>query len=329
MQEITVKETMLSRAKELLSSGEVNRVIGWKKGEFAYDLTPAVFESAAELDADFVYDGFCAANVSKYLIKESAKDGKILAFLKPCDTFSLNQLIAEHRVKRENIYIIGIPCDGKADVNKIKDMGIDGITGIEENGDDYVVKSFYGDKTVSNKSVIADRCLTCKSGRHVVYDELIGDEGEDHPDCGRFDYVAKLENMTADERFEFWRGELSRCIRCNACRNVCPACSCEMCVFDNPNSGVSQKAAADSFEENMFHIIRAFHVAGRCTDCGECSRVCPERIPLHLLNRKFIKDIDELYGDYTAGSDTESRHPLTSFTKEDAEPSVVHERGEE
>ncbi|URW87892.1 4Fe-4S dicluster domain-containing protein [Blautia wexlerae] len=29
----------------------------------------------------------------------------------------------------------------------------------------------------------------------------------------------------------------------------------------------------------MFHIIRAFHVAGRCTDCGECDRVCPQGIP--------------------------------------------------
>ena len=133
--------------------------------------------------------------------------------------------------------------------------------------------------------------------------------------------------MTADERFEFWRGELSKCIRCNACRNVCPACTCEQCVFDNPNSGIAQKAADDSFEENMFHIIRAFHVAGRCTDCGECSRVCPEHIPLHLLNRKFIKDIDSLYGEYQAGEDTDVKHPLISFTQEDAEPSIVHERG--
>ena len=139
--------------------------------------------------------------------------------------------------------------------------------------------------------------------------------------------VRRLEAMSAAERFAFWRSELSKCIRCNACRNVCPACSCVKCVFDNPNSGVQAKANVDDFEENLFHIIRAFHVAGRCTDCGECSRVCPQGIPLHLLNRKFIRDIDEFYGEYQAGAEVGSRAPLVDFTQEDVEPSIVMERG--
>ena len=113
---------------------------------------------------------------------------------------------------------------------------------------------------------------------------------------------------------------MSRCIRCNACRNVCPACTCEKCVFDNPISGAENKAAYNDFEESMFHIIRAYHVAGRCTDCGECSRVCPQHIPLHLLNRKFIKDIDILYGDYMAGSEVVERGPLVSYKENDIEP---------
>ena len=317
------------RALELLGDGTVDRVIGWQTGEFSYDMTPAVFTNAEDVEKNFVYNDFCGANVSKYLIKECVKGGRILAFLKPCDTFSFNQLLAEHRVSREHVYIVGVACDGMADVQKMKAAGIDGIVGLTAENDTYRIETIYGDAEMKKSDALAERCLTCKSRRHAVYDELIGEEGEDRPDSGRFDMVAKLETMTAEERYNFWRGELSRCIRCNACRNVCPACTCENCVFDNAASGIAQKAAADTFEENMFHVIRAFHVAGRCTDCGECSRVCPAHIPLHLLNRKFIKDINELYGSYQAGADAGAKSPLTSYTFDDAEPSIVRERGRE
>lgn len=317
---------MIARAKELLQNGTVNRVIGWKTGEFAYDITPAVFTSAEELDAGFVYNDFCGANFSKYLVKESRKEGKILVFLKPCDTYSFNQLIKEHRILRDNIYAVGVPCDGKTDGETLKLKGITGITGINTDGDSYAVETIYGEKKIAKSEAMSERCASCKSKKHVAYDELLGEDGE-VCDSNRFDLVEKIENMSSDERFAFWRGELSRCIRCNACRNVCPACTCEKCVFDNDNSGIAQKAAADSFEENMFHIIRAFHVAGRCTDCGECSRVCPQNIPLHLLNRKFIKDINEFYGDFQAGEDTETRAPLNIFNTEDVEPSVVYTKG--
>lgn len=321
-------QEVISRAKELISDGTVNRVIGWQTGEFVYDITPAVFESVEEIEKSFVFDDFCGANMSKYLVKESGKEGKIAVFLKPCDTYSFNQLLKEHRINRENVYVVGVECYGKANIEKIKALGISGITGIKSENGNFIISTIYGDKTVAKYEVMAERCLSCKSKKHVVYDELIGEDG-DVIDSDRFDMVEKLENMTSDERYEFWRNELSRCIRCNACRNVCPACTCENCVFDNDKSGVANKAISDSFEENMFHIIRAFHVAGRCTDCGECSRVCPQHIPLHLLNRKFIKDINELYGEYQAGADTESRAPLTNFTKEDVEPSIVKERGVE
>ena len=315
-----MQEMMKKRAIELLANGTCDRVLGWANGDFAYDQTPAIFRTEEELEAGFVYNGFSAANLSKYLVKECRAGGKILVFLKPCDTYSFNQLMAEHRIKREMIYVIGVACDGKADVEKLKEQGIDGITAIKEDGDTYVVSTIYGDKTVKKEDVLAERCVNCKSRKHMVYDELIGEEGDVIADCNRFDMVEKLEAMTPDERYEFWRGELSRCIRCNACRNVCPACTCEQCIFDNPKSGVAQKAAANSFEENMFHIIRAFHVAGRCTDCGECSRVCPENIPLHLLNRKFIKDVNTFYGTYQAGEDPAAKPPLGRYEKNDIEP---------
>lgn len=315
MQELSAK--MIQRAKELLSEGKVQRVVGWKKGLFDDDITPGTFSSAEELDKEFIYDEHCAANLSKYLIGitreiETAKSTTrmnntmakqrdpnaedkpipsevVLVFLKPSDTYSFTELLKENRIARGDVYAIGIPCQ----------------------------------ETLNG----GDVCESCAGKKHVSCDELLGvDENYEPGFSKRLDVFEKFEKMNATERYDFWRGEFSRCIRCNACRNVCPACTCEKCVFDNNKLYTSQKVAETSFEESLFHIIRAWHVAGRCTDCGECSRVCPEHIPLYLLNRKYIKDINEIYGEYQAGSDMETKPPMLTFTPGDAETSIVYSR---
>ncbi len=320
-------QELILRAKELLQKGEVARVLGWRKGEHIYDPEPAFFQSEEELDS-FVYNGFCGANLSKFMIEASKLEGKTLVFLKPCDSYSFNQLLAEHRVDREKAYIIGVGCKGKL---KIENINADGILDVEGAGypdcsETLTVKTLYGDVKVSYKDAMLERCHVCKGKDHMVFDEQIG-ESVDTLDGDRFAEVEKIEKMSPEEKFAYFQEELSKCIRCNACRNVCPACSCRKCVFDSVKFDSAQKANATSFEEKMFHIVRAFHVAGRCTDCGECSRVCPQGIPLHLFNRKFIKDINALYGEYQAGADVDAKGPLTSFTFDDAEPGIVAERG--
>ena len=323
-------QELISRAKELLADNTVARVLGWRAGDLPYNPEAAYFETPESLD-EFVYDGFCGANLSKMMIEASKLEGKTLVCLKPCDTYSFNQLIKEHRVDREKAYIIGVGCKGKLDVEKLRKMGIKGIqkiTGakLTDDCENLEIETIYGGKTVSYKDAMLERCHVCKGKEHMIYDEIIG-ESKDTKDADRFAEVERIEAMSPKERFEFFQKELSKCIRCNACRNACPACSCRRCVFDSTKFDSAQKANVDDFEEKMFHIIRAFHVAGRCTDCGECSRVCPQGIPLHLFNRKFIKDIDQFYGEYQAGADAESKGPLTSFTFEDVEPGIVAERG--
>lgn len=324
MQKLTRGE-LVRKAEELLDNGEVKHVLGWRAGEFDYDLTPSVFDTKDDIEANFRFDDFCGPNFSKYLVKKTRElEGKILVFLKPCDTYSFNELLTEHRFDREKVYVVGIECSGMVDIFKIKEIAGEGISKIEPDGEYLFVTSLYDDEPVKIKAsdVLEERCINCKSKKHVVYDELLGEEGEEQ-DSGRFEEVEKLEKMTSEERFGFWKKELSRCIRCNACRDVCPACTCEKCVFDNPDSGTQNKSPATTFEEQNFHIIRAYHVAGRCTDCGECSRVCPQRIPLHLLNRKFIKDIDSFYGDYQAGQEAGQRNPLIDYTQNDIDPSEI------
>lgn len=323
-------QELINRAKELLADGTVARVLGWRVGDLPYNPEPAYFNDADALK-DFVYNGFCGANLSKYMIEASRLEGKTLVFLKPCDTYSFNQLIKEHRADREKAYIIGVGCKGKLDIEKIRKTGIKGIESIKgaeltDQADVLTIRTLYGEKTCSYTEVMLERCHVCKGKEHRVYDELMLDS-KDTKDADRFDEIRRIEAMSPEEKFAFFQKELSKCIRCNACRNVCPACSCRKCVFDSTKFDSSQKANVDSFEEKMFHVIRAFHVAGRCTDCGECSRVCPQGIPLHLFNRKFIKDIDDFYGEYQAGEDTESLAPLTRYTFDDVEPSIVGKRG--
>ena len=323
-------QELISRAKELLENGTVARVLGWKAGDLSYNPEPAYFTNAEELK-DFVYNGFCGAILSKYMIEASKLEGKTLVCLKPCDTYSFNQLIKAHRVDREKAYIVGVGCKGKLDIEKAKKAGVKGIESVSgaemtDACDTLTFQTLYGEKSLPYAEVMLERCHVCKGKEHIVFDEVIG-ESKDTKDAERFAEVEKIEAMSPEEKFAFFQAELSKCIRCNACRNVCPACSCRKCVFDSNKFDSAQKANVDSFEEKMFHVIRAFHVAGRCTDCGECSRVCPQGIPLHLFNRKFIKDINELYGEFQAGADTETRGPLTNFTFDDAEPSIVTERG--
>lgn len=323
-------QELIARAKELLADGTVARVLGWRAGDLPYNPEPAFFVKEDDFH-DFVYDGFCGANLSKYMIEASKLDGKTMICLKPCDTYSFNQLLMENRVDREKAYIVGVGCRGKLDLEKIKNQGIKGITNIsgaemDATAETLTIQTIYGDKTCEYDAVMLERCHVCKGKEHQVYDELIG-ESKETKNAERFAQVEQIEAMSPEEKFAFFQKELSKCIRCNACRNVCPACSCRKCVFDSNNFDSAQKANVDSFEEKMFHIIRAFHVAGRCTDCGECSRVCPQGIPLHLFNRKLIKDIDEFYGTFQAGENIEVKGPLTSFTFEDVEPGIVAERG--
>jgi L-lactate utilization protein LutB len=199
--------------------------------------------------------------------------------------------LKENRISKDDVYAVAVPCQDTLDGG--------------------------------------EPCDNCKNKKPVSCDESIGfDEEKLMGESKRMKEVEKLEKMTADERNAFWKNEFSRCIRCNACRNVCPACTCEKCVFDNNALYTSQKVAVTSFEESLFHIIRAWHVAGRCTDCGECSRVCPQGIPLHLLNRKFIKDINSIYGEYQAGADMESKPVMWTFKEDDPETSIITDRQE-
>lgn len=318
-----VRET----ARLALANGEVNKILGWKKGDFWYDSYPA-FITEEEETASLIWDSFCVANLSKYLIEQLKEGIKVGVFLKGCDARAFNQLLKDNRVDRDEVVIYGLPCPGMIDPEKVKKAGLaKGLLDVQRSEDEVVFITKEGEQKFPEREFAYDKCLTCQYPNPVVYDELLAEEVERNNTTEDFyQDVEEIEKMSPDERFAYWAEQFSKCIRCNACRNVCPACSCEKCIFDNSKANVAGKAKVDS-EEQFFHIIRAYHVAGRCVDCGECSRVCPSGIPLAKLNRKIIKDITEFYGEHNAGVNPSLEAPLETFKLEDIDPFETRAKG--
>jgi Na+-translocating ferredoxin:NAD+ oxidoreductase RnfC subunit len=104
----------------------------------------------------------------------------------------------------------------------------------------------------------------------------------------------QLEAASPTERLEFWLSQFDRCIRCYACRQVCPQCACPTCLYERDDS-TWVGMGTGYHEKRTFHLGRAYHLAGRCIDCHECERVCPMGIPISMLNQKLAQEMEAAF----------------------------------
>jgi len=129
--------------------------------------------------------------------------------------------------------------------------------------------------------------------------------------------LEKLEAMTREERWKYWTEQFSACIKCYACRAVCPMCYCQQCTVEC-NQPQWIKLSAQTTGNLEWHTMRAMHLAGRCVNCGECGRICPVGIPVHLLTVKMNQDLFEEFGS-RSGYSLKGEYALNSFKTEDKE----------
>jgi ferredoxin len=298
-------------AKRLLKDCSVEMVIGFRQGTVPMMNEPCIARTPEEADR-LVWDSHCGINLANYL---TDRQEKIAVFAKGCDSRNIVTHILENKIKRDQLHIVGVPCLGMVDKRRIAaDFG-DDIIEVTESQDKLTVKGREREKTYKKSDVLQENCAICIHRNPVIHDELLADLVEEQKDVDRYADVRRIEAMSSEEKWDYFEKLLEPCIRCYACRNACPLCYCPTCFVDEHRPQWVGKSQ-NPIDVRTFHFLRAYHCAGRCTDCGACERACPVGIPVRQFTKKLEKDCLELF-DWEAGMDPEKRPVLDFYRPND------------
>ncbi len=312
-----MEQKLRNEAKALLEQSKVDYIIGFEAGSLKSTTTPLITKDAADTER-LVINPFIVNNLAAFLTE---LEGRIGIVAKGCDSRSIVSLIQDNKVAREDVVIIGVPCPGLIDLSKIEKLvgkDRDELDEIIREGDKVTVTVDGKKSEFSVAEVLYDNCLGCELPTpqecDILLDEPTSPPAEKSASQAK---INQLKEITPAQRWEFWKEQFNRCIRCYACRNICPACFCERCFVEE--SEPQWLLPIPRWQENlMFQVIRNIHVAGRCTDCGECERVCPVNIPLRSLTKEMYDIVGDLF-QFKSGMDKDAPSLMTHYEQEEAE----------
>ena len=312
-----MEQKLRDEAKSLLEQGKVDYIIGFEPGSLKFTTTPLITGAQGDISR-LVINPFIVNNLSVFLTEVKGRVGIVT---KGCDSRSIVSLMQDNKIAREDVVILGIPCSGIIDLSKVEKLvgkSRDEIDDINRDDDRVVVTVNGSKKEFPVSETLFDNCLGCEFPTPQEYDILLGEPTlppSDKYQAASLAKIKQLKAMPAARRWEFWKSEFDRCIRCYACRNICPACFCQRCFVEE--SEPQWLLPVPRWQENlMFQVMRNIHVAGRCTDCGECERACPMNIPLRSLTREMYGIVDELFH-YKAGMDKDASPLLAAYEATD------------
>jgi formate dehydrogenase subunit beta len=337
-----IEKRIRETAKELLEGGKIDLFIGYQAATLPLKSRPLFIRSkkdAADGEEspalNLVWNSFCSNNLAVFLPKLFEIDPRVRRkdpvakprvgiIAKGCDLRSITTLIKEKQIPRENVFLIGVPCTGMIDNGKVEALfSGDEIIGADEIDGILKVKTRKGmNREIKREDVLQECCSECRFPLPSPESTDILIEGKaKEPGPGDYPGVQEFESRTPEERWEYFKQEMSKCIRCNACRQACPTCWCKECFADQDDLrwiGVSTELS----DTMIFHLIRMFHQAGRCVGCDACYRACPMGVDIRTFTRSIAKDVDELFG-YVPDFNLEETPPLSTFAEGDSEEFIT------
>ncbi len=306
-----INKKIQASAKRLLAEGKAEVVIGYRAG--TAPLTVAPFFARTEADCDqLVWTSFAKINLATYLPKFP---GKVALVAKGCDARNAVGQVAENQILRENLYIIGVACSGMVDVELIEAKESRPILAAEEEGGSLKLSGDGWSSSVAKDEVLRRNCRHCvmRTPKDIA-DEIIGEETAPLP-ADDFADLKELAGKSPAEKMAYFKDLVKNCLRCYACRNACPLCYCPVCFVDETRPQWLGKSQ-DEMDTFTFHILRAFHCAGRCTSCGSCEAVCPVGIKLRQFNRILEEEVQRDW-QYLPGLAWDQKPPLTTYRPDD------------
>jgi formate dehydrogenase (coenzyme F420) beta subunit len=275
-------------AAKLFAEGKIDVFVGYRVNGFDDNQVPVLIKDPQDV-SKLVFTNKSVFNLVNYLKSDHTRRKRVGLVVKGCDSRSLNLMLTENQVKRENLYVVGICCEGVVD-----DAG----------------------QKMQN-------CVECVVPDAVVSDELLGTPSATVPKPYVTNKdIAALALKPLTERAAYFEEVFENCIRCNACRHSCPLCYCAKCCIDQETATLYNGANTTS---GAFHALMTWslHLAGRCVDCRNCEKACPSHLPLHLLHKQNESVIYENFQEHLAGVIPEDRGAFYKYSLKDPDDFIM------
>jgi formate dehydrogenase (coenzyme F420) beta subunit len=326
-----VEKKLREEAQRLLAAKQVDVVVGYEDGTLPLTATPCFITTPEETDK-LVWNPFCVQNLAKFVhdilrqhqeaqkrVKPEDRRKKTVGVVaRGCTARSLVIQIQEKQYDRDAVVILGVPCGGYVDARKLSVLA--GGAEIREGSlrdAEIVVETIRGEQQAALQELLADNCLTCRFNQPVIVDRQLGAPAPAAEPEKEYAAVTAFEHLPAEERWAYFEKEMAKCIRCAACRNVCPSCYCRVC-FAEQSQPQWVGIGSDPSDTQLFQLMRLYHMVGRCVDCGSCVAVCPMGVDLRKFLKKLDKDAFEMFG-HRSGISLEEPPPLSTYRENDPE----------